>query len=137
MTVLVDTSMLLAFAFGRDTHHTAASQTLHLLRRERRVVVTPVLTELFYMTTVRMSYSHAVRVFASTRAAFEIQALTELDMVRMQHIMNQYHDAAFDFADTAIMAVAERLNISRVCTFDRRDFSIYRAPHCGYFELLP
>lgn len=137
MAVLVDTSMLLAFAFRRDANHAVASRTLHGLRRERRIVAAPVLTELFYMTMVRINYVRAVQVFARTRTAFEISALTEPDMARMQQIMEQYQDAAFDFTDAAIVALAERLNITRVCTFDRRDFSMFRPAHCEYLELLP
>jgi hypothetical protein len=33
--------------------------------------------------------------------------------------------------------MAERLNITRACTFDRRDFSIFRPHPCDYLELLP
>ncbi len=51
--------------------------------------------------------------------------------------MNQYADAEFNFTDTAIMAQAERLNINRIATFDRRDFSVFRPTHCEYLELLP
>lgn len=137
MAVLIDTSMLLAFAFAKDANHAASSRTLHSLRRERRIVAAPVLTELFYMVMVRINYMRAVQVFASTRATFEVEALTEADMSRMQQIMEQYQDAAFDFTDAAIMALAERFNINRVCTFDHRDFSIFRPLHCDYLELLP
>jgi hypothetical protein len=35
------------------------------------------------------------------------------------------------------MAQAERLNIARIATFDRRDFSVFRPKHCEYLELLP
>ncbi|AKV66261.1 hypothetical protein VL20_1074 [Microcystis panniformis FACHB-1757] len=42
-----------------------------------------------------------------------------------------------DFTDAAIIAIAERLTITRVYTLDRRDFSIIRPSHCDYFELFP
>ena len=51
--------------------------------------------------------------------------------------MRQYADTELDFVDTAIMAVSERLNITRIATFDRRDFSIYRPTHVEHYELLP
>jgi hypothetical protein len=35
------------------------------------------------------------------------------------------------------MALSERLNITQVCTVDRRDFSMFRPLHCDYLELLP
>jgi predicted nucleic acid-binding protein len=55
----------------------------------------------------------------------------------VQGILEQYADSQLDFADAAIVAIAERLNITRVYTLDRRDFSIIRPSHCDYFELLP
>ncbi len=86
---------------------------------------------------VRVNYKRAVQMFATTRTAFEVIELTEQDMTRMQAIMGQYEDAQFDFTDTALMALSERLNITKVYTFDRRDFSIFRPRHCNYLELLP
>lgn len=58
-------------------------------------------------------------------------------MARMQEIMTKYADAEFDYGDVSIMAIAERLNITRICTFDRRDFHIYQPTHCSHFELVP
>lgn len=137
MTVLIDSSCLVAFAFSRDKNHLAASRLLLSLRQERRIVTASVLTELFYVTMVRVNYARAVQMFAYVRTAFEIEALTEADMLRMQQIMEQYRDAVFDFTDVAIMAQSEQLRITRVCTFDRRDFSVFRPLHCDYLELLP
>jgi predicted nucleic acid-binding protein len=43
----------------------------------------------------------------------------------------------FDFVDCAILTLAERLDITQICTFDRRDFAAYKPTHCEYLELLP
>jgi predicted nucleic acid-binding protein len=137
MSILVDTSILLAFAFARDTNHARASRLLRDLRAEVRIVPASVLVELFYMTMIRVSYDHARRIFSSTRSTCHIEALTDSDMDRMQAIMTTYADAAFDFTDMALMAVGERLGITRICTFNRRHFSIYRPAHCESYELLP
>lgn len=51
--------------------------------------------------------------------------------------MRKYRDAELDFVDCCLTALAERLNITRICTFDRRDFSIIRPKHTDYLELLP
>jgi predicted nucleic acid-binding protein len=45
--------------------------------------------------------------------------------------------AKLDFVDALIVAIAERLNISRLLTLDRRDFQFIRPKHCTSFELLP
>lgn len=69
--------------------------------------------------------------------AFEIIDLTINDRQRMHEIMKQYRDARLDIADVAQLTLAERLNITRIYTFDRRDFSLFRPTHCDYLELLP
>ena len=35
------------------------------------------------------------------------------------------------------MAIAERRKITRIATFDTRDFGFYQPTHCDYLELLP
>lgn len=89
----------------------------------------PVLVELFYMTMIRINYERAVQAMASTRAAFQIEPLTDADMDRMQQLITDYQDAGFDFTDAAIIAVAEWLKITQVGTFNRWDFSIFRPSH--------
>ena len=59
------------------------------------------------------------------------------DMDRMEAIMADYADNQFDFVDVALMAMAERLDVCEIYTFDHRDFMVYRPPHCEFFELLP
>jgi predicted nucleic acid-binding protein len=114
-----------------------AKEFLQSVRGELQIALAPVLTELFHMTRIRMSYACAIKVFATTQLPFQIEALTPEDMLRMEQIMKRYESAEFDFTDTAIMAQAERLNITRIATFDHRDFEIFRPSHCDYLELLP
>jgi predicted nucleic acid-binding protein len=93
-------------------------------------VVAPLLPALFYLMTERVGYQRARQTFDLVRSsAFQIEALTAADMLRMSQIMTQYEDTAFDYVDTAIMAVSERLNITDVYTLDRRDFLIFRPQH--------
>jgi predicted nucleic acid-binding protein len=132
MAILIDTNLILAYVFQKDINHLRASQFIHSLVSETRIVAAPVLLELFQMTAIRINYSQAVKVFIDARENFQIEALTSADMLRMEQIMKQYSSAEFDFADTAIMAQAERLNITRVAIFDHRDFEIFRPAHCEY-----
>lgn len=137
MSVLIDTSVLLAYAFSRDVNHDKASEAIQSLKLTTPLVPVPVLTELFYMTSVRVHYRRAIEIFSYTRLAFNVISLTNSDMIRMQEIMQQYEEAELDLTDTAMMAIAERLNITQIYTFDHRDFSIFRPKHCNYLELLP
>jgi len=63
--------------------------------------------------------------------------ITAQDIERATEIMASYASANFDFVDCVIMAQAERLNITRVATFDRRDFHIFRPRHVTHLALLP
>ena len=137
MAVLIDTSFLVALAVSTDGNHQAAQDSLNILRTSL-VVPVPVLPEMFYMVSVRVHYRAAVKIYNYIQGAdFQIEPLTPEDRLRMGEIMVKYQDAELDFVDMAIMAISERLNITQVCTFDRRDFSIFRPQHCAYLELLP
>jgi predicted nucleic acid-binding protein len=57
--------------------------------------------------------------------------------LRSAELLKQYADAKLDFIDALIAAMAERLNIRRLLTLDRRDFQLIRPRHCAGFELLP
>lgn len=126
MTILLDTSALLAYFYERDKNHNPAVLTMNQLGNETLIVPSPVLSELFYMLSTRAGYKRAILGDTITRRSFSIVALDSEVFVRMEAIMNRYLDAEFDYADTAIMALAERLKITRVFTFDRRDFTVFR-----------
>lgn len=76
-------------------------------------------------------------LIAFVRLDAELVSVTLDDIARVQEILVSYSSARFDLVDCCIMALAERLNITQICTFDRRDFSIFRPRHCDYLELLP
>ena len=137
MAVLIDTSFLVALAVGSDSNHAAALELLPTLKGER-VLPIPVMPESFYMVSVRLHYRAAMKLYSYMQTAgFKIEPLTPSDRLRMGEIMTQYLDAEFDFVDLALMTIAERLQITQVCTFDRRDFSIFRPKHTSHLELLP
>jgi predicted nucleic acid-binding protein len=67
----------------------------------------------------------------------QLQGLEWSDIRRVQEIMTFYASSRFDMVDACLMALSERLQITQICNFDRRDFSIFRPQHCDYLELLP
>ena len=66
---------------------------------------------------------------------FSLEPLTTVDILRIRAIAAKY--PILDFVDCCIVAIAERLNITQICTFDHRDFRMIRPAHVEYFELLP
>lgn len=137
MSVILDTSFLLALVFPRDINHRRATRARQQIR-VTRVLPAPVLPELFYMVSDRMHYARAIQTYELVHSAgFQIETLQPADRTRRLAIMRQYRDAAFAYTDVAIMALAERLNIRQIYAFDRRDFSMFRPTHADFLDLLP
>ena len=76
-------------------------------------------------------------ILGQTWGNWELIAVNDHSVDKTWEILEEYADSRLDFVDATIVALAERLNITRVLTLDRRDFSIIRPAHCSYFEILP
>ena len=137
MTAILDTSFLFALTDQSDRNH---KRVLTVAQNANEVLVLPVsvLPEICYLIASRLGHQ-AMRHFVSslTTKAVQIESVTLEDLIRINKILEQYADSQLDFTDATIVAIAERLMISRIYTLDRRDFSIIRPNHCDYFELLP
>ena len=135
--ILVDSSYLFAFFDVKNTKHTEAALAADLYRGQF-VIPDVVLTEVAYLFN-REGGIPAVLKFLDRLAVMQpqLEPVSVPDLARIREIMAMYKDSKFDFVDCCIMAHSECLNITRVCTFDRRDFSIFRPTHCEYLELLP
>lgn len=137
MKILLDTSLLYALNDADDKNNARAVSFLDGLSVQL-FLPTPVLPELCYLLHSRLGYA-AMRRFLAGLARSDIQlvALEAADLDRINEVLATYADAELDFADAAVVALAERLDIELVATFDRRDFSIIRPQHCSAFQLLP
>ncbi|MDC0833290.1 PIN domain-containing protein [Geitlerinema sp. CS-897] len=134
---ILDTSFLFALTDRSDRNH---QRVLTVAQSANEPLVLPVVVfpEVCYLIASRLGHP-AMRRFVSrmTSDAVRVESMTTEDLVRVHQILEQYSDTQLDFTDAAIVAIAERLNITRVYTLDRRDFSIVRPNHCDYFELFP
>ena len=124
MTALLDTSFLFALTDQSDRNH---HRVLAVAQRANEPLVLPVvvLPEVCYLIASRLGHQ-AMRRFVSsiTSDTVQVEPVTTEDLVRVHQLLEQYADNQLDFTDAAIIAIAERLNITRVYTLDRRDFSI-------------
>jgi predicted nucleic acid-binding protein len=60
-----------------------------------------------------------------------------VDYERMAFLVETYADLPLGMVDASVVAVAERLNIAKFLTINRRDFAVVRPSHVDAFELLP
>ena len=58
------------------------------------------------------------------------------DYLRSSDILRKYNDNNIDFVDACIVAMAERLNITKILTVDHGIFGS-SPEHCESFELIP
>jgi len=127
----------LASLNSSEPEHQATIIVLESIR-ESIVLPVPAITEVAYLLA-RDIGNDAAADFISSLADTELilEAPLEEDYLRSAEILRQYGDADLDFVDALIAATAERLNITRLLTLDRRDFQLIRSRHCDGFELLP
>ena len=136
MAALADTGFLLAVLADNDPQHEICAQTL---RQEPHLLVSDVvLPELAYLILRDMNHQTLARFLRSVgEGRVEFLSTTRTDLLRAADLLEQYADTRIDFVDCAIVALAERLGVTRILTVDRRHFTIVRPKHCAYFEILP
>jgi uncharacterized protein len=136
MTALADTGFVVALENSSDRWHTAC---LNVLRREREIYLPQsVLNETCYLLTQAGGNRAAARFLQRLPTSkFILIPLLNSDLERITKLLIKYADSRVDFVDASIAALAERLNITRILTIDRRAFQILRPAHIDHFELLP
>lgn len=136
MTALLDTGVLLAAMAQNDDQHEVSN--LALEEEDNSLLPDVVLPELAYLVLRDIGYP-ALVTFLRALASGELPVVTVTtdDLSRAAEILEQYADARVDFVDCVIVAMAERLSITRILTLDRRHFSLFRPRHCLTFQILP
>ena len=59
------------------------------------------------------------------------------DFERIFELIETYRDLPLGTVDAAVVAAAERLEVTQIATLDHRHFSVVRPRHVEAFELLP
>jgi predicted nucleic acid-binding protein len=136
--LLVDSNVLFALADPDDTHRSAALKFAETDSSSVWLVPDVALTEVTQLLRRFISQKAVINFLkALPSSRMQIEPITMTDVRRAAEIMETYEAARFDFVDCCIMALAERLEVTQICTFDRRDFAIFKPTHCDYLELLP
>jgi hypothetical protein len=121
--ILIDTSFLYALYNARDENHKQAVQ--YALEIEDKSIIPEIILAEISFLFLRDIGHYAIAPFLEKLVAsgVRLQCLEWFDIQRAQQILVTFASSEFDLADACIMALAERLEITRICTFDRRDFS--------------
>jgi uncharacterized protein len=130
--IIADTVFLVAAFEKREMQHAAAQQWL-ATHSEPLCTVEAVISEccFFLQGEPRIQLLKAV-----TAGALLVSSLLEADHQRIVKLAEKYQDQDADYADLALIALAERINCQRILTLDERDFEVYRIHGRKRFELL-
>ena len=134
---LLDSGFLYGFVDQNDEHHEEVSKVFGKLR-EPIILPVPAVTEVAYFVSRNLGLK-ALANFLDEIAItdFILETPTSEDYRRAAEILRKYDDANIDFVDAIIVAIAERLNVTKILTVDRRHFGIFKPRHCEAFEILP
>jgi predicted nucleic acid-binding protein len=137
VALLIDTGCLYALADTSDRNHSRVLDVAQNVQ-EDLILPAPVLPEVCYLLHSRLGHA-ALRSFLQhlNDSSICIESMLRADLPRIHRLLTEYADNQLDFVDASIVAMAERLAVHRIMTTDHRHFSVVRAAHCGYFEILP
>ena len=131
--VLVDAGALIALLDRSDQHHNAAVRTIATLT-DTLLTVMPAVTEAMHLLGGTPRGQDALFELIEDEAV-SVADLGESDFGRMKTLMRKYRSLPMDFANAALVRVAERERLTRILTFDRH-FDIYTLPGRARFVLL-
>lgn len=120
---LVDTGILVALFNKNDNYHL---QVYSFLKNSPAVMVTTVacITETMHLLPRNWKVQNDLLLMIS-QGIIECEHLQPEDFTRIAELNIQYADLPGDFADLALIAISERLEINAIATLDS-DFDVYR-----------
>lgn len=133
--VLLDTGPIVATLDASDQWHRAcASAVTRLL--DRCVTTEAVVTEATHLAGRRRGAAAMVIDFILD-AEIPVLALDRSALRHASWLMGRYADVPMDFADAALVTLADGLQLDGVLTTDRRGFGAYRLANGKPLRIYP
>ncbi len=135
--LIVDTGPLVAAADRTDRHHRVC---LELLETATGPLVTTamVVAEVVYLLTREIGpHAEPALYDAIIDGALTVEPLTASDWQRVRELVDRYQDMPLGGTDASLIAIAERLDTTRIATLDHAHFTVVRPAHCTAFDLVP
>lgn len=135
--LIVDTGPLVAVGDLDDPHYARCKE---LLETDPGPLTTTalVIAEAGYLLSRGLgSFAELALIEMVRDGTLIVEVLIATDWDRVHELIEKYADLGLGVTDASIVAVAERLNVTRIATLDHRHFRVVRPEHCKAFELLP
>ncbi len=129
---LIDTGPLVALVDKSDlAHHQKCVAVFRTLKRPP-LTTWPCLTEALYLLDQFCGWKgQRVLLEFFSRGAIQVHAPSENELERISELMEKYQDRPMDFADAALVALAESQGLKR-----DSDFYIYQIHDRAAFDVL-
>jgi predicted nucleic acid-binding protein len=137
VAILLDTSAIVAAADRADLNHAAA---LAWFRRadEPFLLGALNLAELDTLLQRELGAEASLALVRSiTGGAIRLVAPTDADLTRAASLLEAVGEHRPRLTDAVLVAIAERLGVRRIATFDRRPIAVFRPRHVRSFDLEP
>ena len=137
MAVVADSGAIYALYDAADANHTAVK---HALAKERGAIVLPaaILAEVDYLLREFLGTNAELAFLDSILSgAFTLEPPERVDLLRARDLILRYRNLDLGLSDSAVIATAERLGISRILTVDQRHFRAVVSVKGEPFVLLP
>jgi uncharacterized protein len=138
--IVCDTGPLVAAADRDEEHNRACTDLLTSLHLAGRAILVPapVVDAVGYLLArIAGPKIEAAFLRSIVQQTLSIVDLQVEDYERMAELVETYADFPLGTTDAAVIAVAERLDITEIATLDRRHFHAVRPRHADAFTLLP
>ena len=135
--LIIDTGVIVAAADRNDSHH---NQSVELIQQASGPLVTTglVIAECAYLIQRQLGPTAEATIYQSIiDGSLQIETLQTQDWVRIRDLVTTYADLPLGGTDASLIALAERLEQTRIATLDRRHFTIVRSAKGQAFEVLP
>ena len=135
--LIVDTGPLVAAADTSDPDHAAC---LALLEDDDGPLVTTtlVIAEAAYLLSRQIGPRAELALYDSILdGTLNLEPLGTVDWERIRELVDTYADFPLGGTDASSIAVAERLEVTRIATLDHRHFRAVRPRHTEAFTLIP
>ena len=123
--LLVDSGPLVALFDADDRWHQRVAEFLKNYRGEL-VTSAANVTEAAWITASASDRMLANLLTWLHRGGVVVHNLEPQDFSRIAALSAQYRTLRPDFADLALLSLAERLKLDRILTLDKKDFMVYR-----------
>ncbi len=135
--ILADTSGLLCLFNVREPQHPAVRDIV--AQETSPIVLSPyVIAELDYLISSRLGHSSELAVLSElASSAYTHACLDREDLRACADVIARHSDARLGVTDASLLVLADRLDVDRVLTLDRRHFSKARTPNGRALTLLP